>query len=195
MQTVMPILFLLLSYNLKLTKADNAPSPDINPNKFIYHVNDLKNYAASQHANTQIGILVDMSVPAYKNRIFLVDLENDSVLVKGICAHGRGQDDNSEEVTFSNQPGSLCTSEGRYKIGTKYAGQYGYGYKLHGLDSTNSNAYKRDIVFHYYPIVPDEEYKQVCLSFGCPMVSKNVFEAAAKYLDGSKKPVLMWIYK
>lgn len=65
-------------------------------------------------------------------------------------------------------PGSGCTSLGKYKIGGAYQGQFGLAYKLYGLDSTNSNAYQRNVVLHAYDRVPDNEvYKEICQSSGC----------------------------
>lgn len=137
-----------------------------------------------------------MSVASRKNRFFVVDLENDSVLVCGLCAQGQVNDVNREEIVFSNQPGSYCTSEGRYKLGAKFEGEFGTGYKLYGLDTSNCNALKRDIVFHFHPGVPDkEDPKVISRSNGCPMVSQKVFRATEKLIDMEDKPVLMWVYK
>jgi hypothetical protein len=166
------------------------------PESLKQHARQLKTYAATQKCSTKLGILVDMSLVSRKKRFFVVNLENDSVLVSGLCAHGQGNDVNREDVVFSNQPGSYCTSEGRYKVGAKFEGEYGTGYKLHGLDSTNCNALNRDIVFHAHPGVPDvEDPKVVTRSNGCPMVSLKIFRATEKLIDAEDKPVLMWIYK
>ena len=144
----------------------------------------------AQHAHS----LKDIA--SRKNRFFVVNLQNDSILLTGLCAHGQGDDVNREEVVFSNTPGSYCTSQGRYKLGVKFEGDYGTGYILHGLDSTNSNALKREVVFHYYFKVADKEDENVvCRSNGCPMVSQKTFRATEKLIDAETKPVLMWIYK
>lgn len=164
--------------------------------KLSERVNGLKSFAQNIGCSTHLGILIDMSVASRKKRFFVVNLQNDSILVSGLCAHGQGDDVNREEVVFSNKPGSYCTSEGRYKLGVKFEGDYGTGYILHGLDSTNNNALKREIVFHYYFKVADKEDENVvCRSNGCPMVSQKTFRAAEKLIDAESKPVLMWIYK
>jgi L,D-transpeptidase catalytic domain len=164
--------------------------------KLRQHAHQLKSFAVTQKCSTKLGILIDMGIASRKNRFFVVDLEKDSVLVSGLCAHGQGNDVNREEVVFSNTPGSYCTSEGRYKLGEKFEGEFGTGYKLYGLDNTNSNALKRDIVFHAHPGVSDvEDPKVVTRSNGCPMVSIKVFRAAEKLIDAERKPVLMWVYK
>jgi hypothetical protein len=164
--------------------------------KLKQHARNLEAFAKTQNCSTHLGILIDMSIASRKNRFFVVDLQNDSVLVAGICAHGAGNDINREEVIFSNTPGSYYTSEGRYKLGAKFEGEYGTGYRLLGLDSTNSNAFKRDIVLHsYYKVADEENANVVCRSNGCPMLSPRIFKQAEKLIDAETKPVLMWIYK
>ena len=190
----------MLSILLVFSSSYFCPPPQQAPTamqqKLQQHAQELKAFAATQKCSTKLGILVDMSIASRKNRLFVVNLETDSVLISGLCAHGQGNDVNREDVVFSNQPGSYCTSEGRYKLGAKFEGEFGTGYKLHGLDSTNCNALTRDIVFHAHPGVPDkEDAKVISRSNGCPMVSLTVFRATEKLIDAEGKPVLMWIYK
>jgi len=174
----------------------HEPAKNETYDRLAQHAHSLKDFAKSQNSSTHLGILIDMSIASRKNRFFVVNLQNDSILLTGLCAHGQGDDVNREEVVFSNTPGSYCTSQGRYKLGVKFEGDYGTGYILHGLDSTNSNALKREVVFHYYFKVADKEDENVvCRSNGCPMVSQKTFRATEKLIDAETKPVLMWIYK
>ena len=191
---LLSLLFLFLS-GLPLLAQREAVKNDITV-RLKQHAEKLRAFAETKGCSTRLGILVDMTVASRKKRFFVVNLQNDSVLVSGLCAHGQGDDVNREEVVFSNKPGSYCTSEGRYKLGIKFQGDYGTGYILHGLDSTNSNALKREIVFHYYFKVADkEDANVVCRSNGCPMVSETTFRVTEKLIDAEGKPVLMWIYK
>jgi len=190
---VLCIPLFLAYYFLSPPQADDQKNAS---EKFRRHVQSLRLFAKSQNCCTDLGILIDMSVASRKNRFFVVNLQNDSILISGLCAHGQGNDVNREEVVFSNSPGSYCTSEGRYKMGAKFVGDYGTGYRLYGLDTTNSNALKRDIVFHaYYKVADKENENVVCRSNGCPMVSPTVFKQVEKLIDAESKPVLMWIYK
>ncbi|MEZ0128954.1 putative sugar nucleotidyl transferase [Flavobacterium sp. LBUM151] len=76
-----------------------------------------------------------------------------------------------------------------------YTGKFGKAYKLYGLDKTNNNAFKRDIVFHYYYDVPyNEKDGYICNSYGCPMVNKRYFQRIAKIIDASDSNILMRIY-
>ena len=146
--------------------------------------------------NEKIAFFIDMKIPSGKNRFFVYDLVNNKILDQGLVAHGSGSETNIKgKLKFSNVPNSLSTSLGKYSIGNHYNGKFGKAYKLHGLDKTNSNAFVRDIVFHYYYDVPyNEQNGYICNSYGCPMVNKKYFERMAKIIDTSKSDILMSIY-
>jgi len=146
--------------------------------------------------NEKIAFFIDMKIPSGKNRFFVYDLVNNKILDQGLVAHGSGSETNIKgKLKFSNVPNSLSTSLGKYFIGNHYNGKFGKAYKLHGLDKTNSNAFVRDIVFHYYYDVPyNEQNGYICNSYGCPMVNKKYFERMAKIIDTSKSDILMSIY-
>ncbi|OXA83738.1 hypothetical protein B0A73_21830 [Flavobacterium hibernum] len=146
--------------------------------------------------NEKIAFFIDMKIPSGKNRFFVYDLVNNQILDQGLVAHGSGSETNIKgKLKFSNVPNSLSTSLGKYSIGKHYNGKFGKAYKLYGLDKTNSNAFVRDIVFHYYYDVPyNEQNGYICNSYGCPMVNKKYFERMAKIIDTSKSDILMSIY-
>ncbi|WP_427873853.1 murein L,D-transpeptidase catalytic domain-containing protein [Flavobacterium sp. MMS24-S5] len=146
--------------------------------------------------NNKIAFFVDMKIPSGKNRFFVYDLKADKIIDKGLVAHGSGSETGTKgKLRFSNVPNSLSTSLGKYYIGKHYYGKFGRAYKLYGLDKTNSNAFKRDIVFHYYYDVPYEEKDgYICNSFGCPMVNKKYFDRISRLIDSSESNILMSIY-
>jgi hypothetical protein len=146
--------------------------------------------------NNKIAFFVDMKIPSGKNRFFVYDLKADKIIDKGLVAHGSGSETGTKgNLRFSNVPNSLSTSLGKYYIGKHYYGKFGRAYKLYGLDKTNSNAFKRDIVFHYYYDVPYEEKDgYICNSFGCPMVNKKYFDRISRLIDSSESNILMSIY-
>lgn len=54
---------------------------------------------------------------------------------------------------------------------------------------------QRAIVLHSLGCVSDVESDDLaCLSLGCPMLSKKFFTEAAKYIDSSKKPIILYAY-
>lgn len=155
---------------------------------------ELKQFAQRKGFSRKYAFLIDMSLPSGKKRFFIYDLQKDSVLHAGLVAHGSCNEPFRRTPYFSNKPNTGCSSEGRYKVGHAYRGRFGKSYKLHGLDSTNSNAYKRVVVLHAYGCVPDEEtIVPLCNSLGCPMVSYNFRDTLATYIDRSQKPILLWI--
>jgi len=157
----------------------------------------INKYANEHHYNTEYCVLIDMSLPSGKKRLFLYNLKKDSVEFAGMVANGVGSyRTGSEELIFSNTINSGMTSLGKYSIGKSYYGSFGLSHKLHGLDATNSNAYKRAIVLHSYAQMPDIEiYPRLSpLSGGCPMVSFDCFALLERYVKASTQPILLWIY-
>ena len=146
--------------------------------------------------NPDFVFLVDMKIPSGKNRFFVYDLRIDSIIDRGLVAHGSGSETGVYgKLRFSNVPNSLCTSVGKYSIGHSYNGQFGKAYKLHGLEQTNSNAMARNIVLHKYDTMPyDEQAGPICNSFGCPMVSVKFYERLQQLIDASAKPIILEIY-
>jgi hypothetical protein len=157
----------------------------------------IKSFAAGRKFNRQICFLVDMQLLSGQNRFFVYQINGDSVLCSGLVAHGHGGGGFSPKPRFSNAPSSYCTAIGLYRVAQKYSGNYGFAYKLYGLDSTNSNAFKRNIVLHAYPCVPERETYPypICNSSGCPMVSPGFLRQLMPLIDGSVQPILLWIFE
>lgn len=149
-----------------------------------------------KHFSTKIIFLIDMSLPSGQNRFFVYDLQNDSIIKSSLVAHGSGNSMFSFTPKFSNKKESGCTSLGKYRIGKSYSGRFGLAYKLYGLDSTNSNAFNRNIVLHSYSCVPEgETYPYpICNSHGCPMVSPLFLKNLQTLINKSNEPVLLWIF-
>jgi len=163
----------------------------------LNRASEAKKYATKNDFSTSYCFLIDMSIHSGRNRFFVFDLEKDAIIMSGLVAHGSCGETFSSEAKFSNAPNCGCSSGGKYKVGGAYRGQYGKSYKLYGLESTNSNAYKRAVVLHGYSCVPDEEIypKVVCNSLGCAMVSPSFFCGLGAIIDKSKKPIVLWVYK
>lgn len=159
---------------------------------------EAKEFAKSKQLDTTRCILIDMSIHSGKYRLFVYDLLNDSVVGQGLCAHGDCRGQSMDTARFSNIPNSHCSSIGRYKIGKRSYSNWGvnYHYKLHGLDGSNDNVYKRIIVLHSFQWVEDEEvYPDYCMtSWGCPMVSDRTMIYLDTQIKATKKPMLLWVY-
>lgn len=149
-----------------------------------------------RHYNDSIAFLIDMHVPSGKNRFFVYDLRKDSISLAGLVAHGACGANFSLEASFSNTSGSGCSSIGKYRVGGPYQGQFGTAYKLHGLDSTNDQAFARNVVLHSYTCVPDGETDPIpiCNSKGCAMVAPAFIKRLQPVIDRSKHPIILWIF-
>ena len=154
-------------------------------------------YSAKNNLSAEYCFLVDMSLPSGRNRFFVYDLTNNSIVYSGLVAHGSCNETFLARPRFSNESRSGCSSVGKYQVGQFYTGRYGKSYRLTGLDNTNSNAYSRAVVIHGYNCVPDKEiYPQVlCNSLGCVMVSYKFFDKISRLINKSGKPILLWVYR
>jgi hypothetical protein len=179
------------------TPARNETARPIYTSSFTTRASSVRSYVVAKDFSTTYCFLVDMSIHSGRRRFFVYDLERNMVIMSGLVSHGSCNETFLDQAKFSNMPGGNCTSQGKYKVGEKYRGQYGKSYKLYGLESSNSNAYKRAIVLHSYSCIPDEEiYPRVaCNSSGCAGVSPAFFDKLSSIIDRSKKPIVLWIYK
>ena len=165
--------------------------------KVKVHAPAILSYAQKNGYNTGICFMVNMSMESGTNRFFVFDLQNDSILNAGLVTHGSCNKDWLTGRQYGNMPGCNCTSLGKYKIGKPYQGKFGLAYKLYGLDSTNSNAFKRFVVLHSLTCVPDSEVHPypICQSYGCPAVSPAFLKKLAVTIDSSSRPILLWIFE
>lgn len=162
----------------------------------IEKVSKIKNFVKNSKYNQDLAIFINFRIPSNKFRFFIYDLKSDKILEKAIVAHGSGSVvKGTNDLTFSNTENSYQSSLGKYEISSSYIGKFGKAYRLKGLDVTNSNALKRAIVLHPYYCISDVETENLaCLGLGCPMLSPNFFKVAEKYIDGSKKPIILYAF-
>ena len=159
--------------------------------------NDLKAYVLSHKLNANIGFLVNMGQHSGQKRFYIVDLQKNIILDRGLVAHGSGNQVFAGTPSFSNVNGSGLSSLGKYKVGAKYVGQFGDAYKLHGLEFSNNNAFERNVVLHSYSCVPSmETYPMpICNSLGCPMVSNGFLKKLSAIIEKEKKPIALWVFE
>ncbi|WP_316805703.1 murein L,D-transpeptidase catalytic domain-containing protein [Pedobacter agri] len=162
-------------------------------------INEALAFCKKNKMDISVAILVDMSIHSGKNRIFVYDFNKEKILIEGLCAHGIGNGSTATKPVFSNKLGSNCTSLGKYKVKGRSYSNWGIHihYKMHGLEETNNNAFKRIVVLHSYTPVPNQEiYPQTLFgqSAGCPVLADEVMRKIDALLKTKKKPVLLWIY-
>lgn len=162
---------------------------------FHSYQSQIKQYTHQKEMNDRICFLLDLSIHNGKKRFFIYDIQKDSILHAGLVTHGDCREQYLSDVRYSNQPGSQCSSAGKYKVGVQYKGIFGKSYRLHGLDSSNSNALKRALVIHSHKCIPEKEIypDQICNSQGCTTVAPSFLTTISSYIDQSRKPILLWV--
>ena len=162
-------------------------------------------YAFAQENDLDLkhAFLVDFSLHSGKDRFFVWDFEADTVAFSSLCAHGVGKGNNRSSYTdikFSNVENSYTSSLGKYKTGIRSYSQWGINvhYKLHGLEKTNDNAFKRIVVLHSYGLVPQSEIYPAHLplgySQGCPVINDEVMRQVDALMKQKDKDLVLWIY-
>jgi len=202
----MKLLFLILLFPIVILIFENtslSEKPSIN--KSLSQTEKAKEaleYCKNKGFNTDFCILVDMGIHSGKDRLFIWDFNSSSMAQSGLCSHGCGDSPHSGDETktapiFSNIADSHLSSLGKYKIGKRGYSNWGIhiNYKLHGLETSNVNAYRRLIVLHSWeivsniPIYPNGTPE----GWGCPAVSNDMMRILDEKLQSTSKPVLLWI--
>ena len=184
------------SFSYPVNPGKDIGVTEYSEDKLILYAVALKQYAVKNGFDTTYAFLSNMGILNSKKRFFVVNLVTLKVEESGLVAQGRGTGPTRFDKQYSNVKESKCTSLGRYRITNKYKGEYGESYRMIGLDSTNCNAFKRNIVLHPMGCIPDaeEENMPVCISEGCPAVSVNFLSYLSNIIDSRKKSVLLWVF-
>jgi hypothetical protein len=180
------------AYKLSL----NDPAGPIQMTRLRARAAIARQYVLKNQYNPQLVLLADMHLESGRNRLFLYDLQADSILLEGMVTQGSCGAGFLFGHRFGNQPGCHCSSLGRYRIGSPYYGRFGRAYKLYGLDSTNSNALKRAVVLHSMACIPEQEVYPfpICQSNGCPAVSPGFLQKLSAIIDRSPRPILLELF-
>jgi len=176
-------------------------TPAISKDQTVYtrlkmKADSLHSFASKNKFNTSTFFLIDMTIESGRNRFFVFDVKQDSVILQGLVTHGRCNQSWLNGRKFGNELGCGCTSLGKYKIGYQYSGRFGLAYKLYGLDTTNNNAFKRHVVLHAHECVPEQDVfpAPICQSDGCPTVSTGFLSKLLPIIEQSPKPILLLIF-
>ena len=121
----------------------------------------------------QLLTIIDFDKSANSERLWIIDLNAQNLLLKTLVAHGR----NSGELyarKFSNQVNSYKSSLGFYITGKTYYGKHGLSLRLEGMEpGINDQAAARAIVMHganYVSKVFIKRHGRLGRSHGCPAV-------------------------
>ncbi len=144
--------------------------------------------------NDSLISIIDFSKPSSEERLFLIDVKNQRLILKSLVAHGQ-QSGLIFAKRFSNRPSSHMSSLGLYKTSATYQGKHGYSMRLDGLEKgLNDKARERAIVMHGAHYVSQKYISKngrIGRSFGCPAVPR---ELNATIIDLIKNGSCLYIY-
>jgi hypothetical protein len=143
---------------------------------------------------TNIISICDLSQSSRNKRLYVLDLEQRTVLVNTYVAHGRNSGTEYAR-TFSNNPSSHKSSLGFYVTQGTYYGDNGLSLKIRGMErGFNDRANGRNIVIHGSRYVGSDflEMNNFCgRSYGCPAVPADESD---NIIDLIKEGSCLFIY-
>jgi hypothetical protein len=190
----------MILFNFVKTDASAHRYPPKSAKLFEAKIAEALRYCVTNKMNTGYCIMIDMSIHSGKNRLFVYNFKKKKIIIEGLCAHGIGGGSGPNHPVYSNELNSNCTSLGKYKIGIRSYSRWGINvhYKMHGLESTNSNAFKRTVVLHSYDPVPAIETYPAPMfgvSAGCPVVANATMRKIDELIKTGQQTMLLWIYE
>jgi hypothetical protein len=137
----------------------------------------------------EILAIADLSQSANMKRLYVIDLNRDTLLFQTFVAHGRNSGQEYAQ-SFSNEANSYQSSLGFYTTGDSYQGKHGLSLKLSGMEpAINDLAEERAIVIHGADYATENFIKKngrLGRSLGCPAVSPEMCEPLIQILkDGA----------
>lgn len=143
---------------------------------------------------TNILSICDLSQSSRNKRLYILDLDQKTVLINTYVAHGRNSGTEFAR-SFSNSVSSHKSSLGFYVTQGTYYGNNGLSLKIRGMErGFNDRALSRNIVIHGSQYVgPDFlDMNQFCgRSYGCPAVPADESE---EIIDLIKEGSCLFIY-
>lgn len=135
----------------------------------------------------EILTIVDFSLSSTQERMWVIDMKTQKVILKSLVAHGRNS--GSEYATdFSNENESYKSSLGFYVTGETYKGKHGLSLRLDGMEfGINHNARARAVVVHGADYVSQSFIKntgRLGRSQGCPAVPYDVHKQLIETIKG-----------
>lgn len=162
---------------------------------YQYAVQGFENLKCQgKFTNSNIITVIDFTKPSYEKRMFVIDLNQPSLLFNTYVAHGQ-QSGTLFAEKFSNKPSSYQSSLGFYETKEPYIGKHGYSLELNGLEKGfNDKADARAIVVHGAAYVSEGIIKTqgyLGRSWGCPAIPDKLSKPV---IDVIKSGTCMFIY-
>lgn len=153
-------------------------------------------YQLEQEGLVKNNILtvVDFSLSSTQNRLWVIDMVSNKVIMNSLVAHGKNSGLDFAN-TFSNKINSFQSSLGAYLTAEIYTGKHGLSLRLDGMDEDlNAKARERAVVMHGANYVSNSFIKKqgrLGRSQGCPAVPVEVI---SDLIDIVKDQSVLYIY-
>lgn len=156
----------------------NLDSMEMSRDAYEYALQGLDSLeTAGAVTNDNVLTVIDFSLPSYKKRLFVIDLNSGELLFNTYVSHGRNSGTDMAK-NFSNKYNSFQSSPGFYVTGKTYIGEHGYSLRLDGKEKgINDNAFVRKIVMHPADYVSNRSIElkgYLGRSLGCPAIPQAI---------------------
>jgi hypothetical protein len=147
------------------------------------------NYLLEKNKLSKQNILtiVDFSKPSSVERLFVIDIKNQKIISKSLCAHGKNSGEDYANA-FSNNNQSYQSSLGVFIASETYEGSKGFSLKLDGQEAgINNNARERGVVIHgadYVSYDFVQAHGRLGRSQGCPALPLEKNEKIINIIKG-----------
>ena len=156
----------------------NLDSLEMSHDAYTYALHGLEHLEEEGAVqNDSVLTVIDFSLPSYKKRLFVIDLNSGELLFNTYVSHGRNSGTDMAK-SFSNSNNSYQSAPGFYITGNTYYGENGYSLRLDGKEKgINDNALSRNIVMHPAAYVSNYSIRvkgYLGRSLGCPAIPAAV---------------------
>lgn len=154
-------------------------------------------FARRHNMNDHYALFVDYSIPSGTPRMFVWDFQRKKIVASTYVMHGPGKGSTDKRPVFSNEPGSECSSLGRFLVTKEHGASLKRSFRIKGLDKDNQTAYARGLMIHgstyldghcwmrYIPL-----HRASCQ--GCVTVSSRGMDYLWKLVNREETPLLLW---
>lgn len=157
-------------------------------------------FARRHNMNEHYALFVDYGIPSGTPRLFVWDFRKEKIVASTYVMHGSGGGSTDKRPKFSNEPGSECSSLGRFLVTKEHGYRLKRSFRLKGLDIDNQTAYARGLMIHsslwvdkwcwkkYIPL-----HRVSCM--GCVTVSSRGMNYLWSLITREKKAILLWNFQ
>lgn len=157
-------------------------------------------FARRHNMNEHYALLVDYGIPSGTPRLFVWDFRKEKIVAGTYVMHGSGGGSTDKRPKFSNEPGSECSSLGRFLVTKEHGHRLKRSFRIKGMDLDNRSAYARGLMIHSSQWVDKWCWKKYiplhrvsCM--GCVTVSSRGMNYLWPLINREEKAILLWNFE